>query len=86
MCKCPVFNNFCCCCPLKVLIIVKDNIFNMINFMKVGALVIGLFYLVTGLVGGLVCTIFAVTLEPKDFDNMTGVVKIADGEVLCLIK
>ena len=45
--------------------------------MKVGALVIGLTYLMGGLILGSVFTIFAATLKPGDLD----VVKISEGQV-----
>ena len=49
--------------------------------MKVGALVIGLIYLIGGLILGLVFTIFAATLKPEDLDAIYGVVKISEGQV-----
>ena len=103
MCKCPVFSNFCCCCPLKVIVTIKDCIFNNIvtisvnisviiiiiliidNHMKVGAIMIGVIYLILGLTGGLFFTIFGSGwLDPEDFEWHVwdmGMVKISDGQV-----
>ena len=65
MFKCPVFSNFCCYCPLKVIIIILQAcIFNivvtifvnisliiiLIHHMKVGAIIIGIIYLILGLI------------------------------------
>ena len=96
MVKCPVFNYFCCCCPLKVIITIC--IFNNVNInimsivhshkisilkhlMKVGALIIGLVYLIVGLIMGLLCTVIAATLKPETLEDMDGVVKISEGQV-----
>ena len=92
MCKCPVFSHFCCCCPLKVIFIIcifnnltiSSNVTIAINPnhpMKVGTLVIGLIYLISGLIAGLLFTIFAATLKPEDLEDIEGVVKISEGQV-----
>ena len=103
MWKCPVFSNFCCCCPLKVIITINDYIFDNIvtisvnisvinililiidNHMKVGAIMIGVIYLILGLTGGLFFTIFGSGwLDPEDFEWHVwdmGMVKISDGQV-----
>ena len=79
MVKCPVFNHFCCCCPLKVVITIC--IINNINYLKVGALIIGLVYLISGLIGGLTFTIAAATIKPETLEDMDGVVKISEDQV-----
>ena len=53
--------------------------------MKVGALIIGVVYLTSGLIGGLFFTTAAAILQPEDFEKMDDVVKISDDQVQSLI-
>ena len=85
------FIFFCCRCPLKVIITIcifkimsivhSHKISILKHLMKVGALIIGLVYLIVGLIMGLLCTVIAATLKPETLEDMDGVVKISEGQV-----
>ena len=52
--------------------------------MKVGALIIGVLYLIIGLILGLAFTVAAVLFKPEDFEEMDDVDKISDDKVQSL--